>query len=534
MLVPGPPVACVAPRCAIVAARARAERRSHRNARSRPVCAHRRWPGRVPFRRSTRATARCTARPEPPPRLARAGCAPRAPSKRSGRGRDRLVARCSCAGMGARVDAADAPDPPGPPTLRVRTAAVSSAALGTGRRASGVGFAAAGRGPSLRRITRFARGTGRLRSGGPFTGAVRRVGARSRRRHTATPGAFVCARARWLRARFVVAVFIRSSVRVASAKPASQRRFPRGGVPGEMESNQCFLRRGGPGGNGSGAFPPKGGARGKWNRTSLSPEGGSRGKWNRTSVSPGGGGPGEVAAGGYPSSRLRWPRRSRKVRGRAIRVGGGAKRRRRHYIAPSRMGPNALNHSTADLREYQEVRRLPPDRPPRGLGSFGEKRSMTCMEAPGVLPSTPLRGTPWVQDAAPGGCCVQDAAPGGPLRTRCARRGISPGACILYPRTLRIRCSLRGTLRTRCARRGISPGACILYRRTLRTRCARRRISPGACILYRRIVAYRMRPPEDFPRGLHLVPKSGRASARRCVGVCSPLLFALWCRRAST
>ena len=75
--------------------------------------------------------------------------------------------------------------------------------------------------------------------------------------------------------------------------------------------------------------------------------------------------------------RSRWPRRSRKVRGSAIRVGGGAKRRRRHYIAPSRSGLETPDQSTADPRQDQQVPAVAADRPNGGFWSGDDRKTTT-------------------------------------------------------------------------------------------------------------------------------------------------------------
>ena len=102
---------------------------------------------------------------------------------------------------------------------------------------------------------------------------------------------------------------------------ASDQRFPQEEVSRGNASEQRFPQEGVSRGNRLGAtFPPGGGLSGKCLGATFPPGGGLSGKWS----------------GALPFARSRGPRRSRKVRGGAIRVGGGAKRRRRHYIAPSR------------------------------------------------------------------------------------------------------------------------------------------------------------------------------------------------------
>ena len=99
------------------------------------------------------------------------------------------------------------------------------------------------------------------------------------------------------------------------------RRFSRRGGSGETQWIGVFSRRGGLGRNRADRrFSRRGGPGRNPADRRFSRRGGPRRNW----------------CGALPFARSRGPRRSRKVRGSAIRVGGGAKRRRRHYIAPSR------------------------------------------------------------------------------------------------------------------------------------------------------------------------------------------------------
>ena len=109
-----------------------------------------------------------------------------------------------------------------------------------------------------------------------------------------------------------------------------------GGGAREKPSGPAFLREGGSREKPSGsAFLPEGGSREKPSGSVFLPEGGpGRNPVDRRFSRRGGGR--EKLVRSVALRPLAGPRRSRKVRGSAIRVGGGAKRRRRHYIAPSR------------------------------------------------------------------------------------------------------------------------------------------------------------------------------------------------------
>ena len=111
---------------------------------------------------------------------------------------------------------------------------------------------------------------------------------------------------------------------------------PRRGSLGEITSEQRFPQEGVSRGNAADQrFPTEGVSRGNAADQRFPQEGVSRGNRLGATFPPGGGLSGKCR-GALPFARSRGPRRSRKVRGGAIRVGGGAKRRRRHYIAPSR------------------------------------------------------------------------------------------------------------------------------------------------------------------------------------------------------
>ena len=143
------------------------------------------------------------------------------------------------------------------------------------------------------------------------------------------------------------AVFLPEGV---SRGNASDQRFPREGVSRGNRLGATFPPGGGLSGKRLGTtFPPGGGLSGKRLGTTFLPGGGLSGKCRGTfppggglsgkrlgTTFPPGGGLSGKCRGALPFARSRGPRRSRKVRGGAIRVGGGAKRRRRHYIAPSR------------------------------------------------------------------------------------------------------------------------------------------------------------------------------------------------------
>ena len=58
-------------------------------------------------------------------------------------------------------------------------------------------------------------------------------------------------------------------------------------------------------------------------------------------------------------------------------VGGGAKRRRRHYIAPSRSGLETPDQSTADPRQDQQVPAVAADRPNGGFWSGDDRKTTT-------------------------------------------------------------------------------------------------------------------------------------------------------------
>ena len=117
---------------------------------------------------------------------------------------------------------------------------------------------------------------------------------------------------------------------------ASEQRFPREGVSRGNAAEQRFPTEGVSRGNASEQrFPTEGVSRGNAADQRFPQEGVSRGNRLGATFPPGGGLSGKCR-GALPFARSRGPRRSRKVRGGAIRVGGGAKRRRRHYIAPSR------------------------------------------------------------------------------------------------------------------------------------------------------------------------------------------------------
>ena len=66
-------------------------------------------------------------------------------------------------------------------------------------------------------------------------------------------------------------------------------------------------------------------------------------------------------------------------------VGGGAKRRRRHYIAPSRPRLETPDQSTADPRQDQQVPAVAADRPNGGFWSADDRKTTTYNQLIGFL-----------------------------------------------------------------------------------------------------------------------------------------------------